>query len=168
VFFLQKMLTHCKHLWNMMTARICQSQKLWFKLHGKMCHYYSFKHIQFLERKGGQKVQGMLSKKFDMPHSATCMMGKQKDNLLVLARTSMMTMCLTFLYTWNIKLLYFEKRAQSGCLKMFVPVVYDTHFIPSFSMYRSSIFHVYKKNAGKMVCGLEACHLMYLFQARSS
>ncbi len=52
------------------------------------------------------------------------------------------TVHLAFLHTRNIELLYFKKGAWSGCLLMFVPVLYDSDFMLYFSMYGSSIFHV--------------------------
>jgi len=56
------------------------------------------------------------------------------------------TINLAIMYTrwWNMELLYTRKRAWSGCLWMFVPVMYNTHFTPSFLMYMTSIFHVYR------------------------
>jgi len=64
------------------------------------------------------------------------------------------TINLAFLHTQNIELLYIKKEARSGCLQIYVPVMYDTHFTLSFSMYKSSIFHVCR-NMRFMVVGIK-------------
>jgi len=61
------------------------------------------------------------------------------------------TVKVTRQYPWELELLYIEKMEQNGCLVMYVPVLYNTHIMPSFLMYRSSIFDGYSLATFKVI-----------------